>query len=59
VAAAIVTLENFPSVHLLLFTTFYCCSVVTVQHFNTVFLLTLESSSGASMFLFLFYWVHV
>ena len=25
--------------------TFCCCSVVTVQHFNTVFLLTLENSN--------------
>ena len=25
--------------------TFCCCSVVTVQHFNTVFLLTLENST--------------
>jgi hypothetical protein len=33
--------------------TFYCCSVVTVQHFNTVFLLTLESSSRGIIPIFL------
>ena len=34
--------ENFRSVHIL------CCSVVTVQHFNTVLLLTLNNSKQES-----------